>query len=530
MRFLATTRLTKRRCRCSRAHSGRRHSLDVAVSSVGARLPATSSFCSAHRVRGDLDRRALIAHVEAAGPSEHVLVVRFDDGRSRARGRARRRRGATRNGARARARLHRRRELRRVSRVPHCVGAVSTHSCAALAPMAGALAVAGLMLSFAPPHSIGPWWVLALLAALCVRVGALATDELGRATTCLPALAIVLSALGLLLVARLSPNSRRSSNGGSPFRSCCASRMPPCVYAIFADSRRTNISGSSLRSLLFVLLLFFGQEVNGARLWIKLGPVQYEPIELIKLFIVFFLGGISCRNGRRDRQLRDRGRCRRTSNTSGRCSSGGARRWRFSSCSATSAWRRCCWRRLRRCSTSRRGASTSCSAASRSSRSLRFGRCITIPYVQTRIAVWRNPFPRSARRGLSVVAGVLRAGRGRPVRHRLSARASRLHSRRRDRLRVRSVFRRVRLDRRARRACDFPRARAPHFRRRPWNSPISTRSCLQSGWARRSGFRSSSSSAASSASFRSPASRCRSFRTAAVRSSPTSCWSRSCGR
>jgi cell division protein FtsW (lipid II flippase) len=29
--------------------------------------------------------------------------------------------------------------------------------------------------------------------------------------------------------------------------------------------------------------------VNGAKLWIRLGPVQYEPVELIKLFIVFFL-------------------------------------------------------------------------------------------------------------------------------------------------------------------------------------------------------------------------------------------------
>jgi cell division protein FtsW (lipid II flippase) len=38
-----------------------------------------------------------------------------------------------------------------------------------------------------------------------------------------------------------------------------------------------------------LLLIVFGQEVNGARLWIRLGPVQYEPVELIKLFIVFFL-------------------------------------------------------------------------------------------------------------------------------------------------------------------------------------------------------------------------------------------------
>ncbi len=40
---------------------------------------------------------------------------------------------------------------------------------------------------------------------------------------------------------------------------------------------------------LFALLLVFGEEINGARLWIKFGPVEYEPIELIKLFIVLFL-------------------------------------------------------------------------------------------------------------------------------------------------------------------------------------------------------------------------------------------------
>jgi cell division protein FtsW len=40
---------------------------------------------------------------------------------------------------------------------------------------------------------------------------------------------------------------------------------------------------------LFGLLILFGVEINGARLWIKVGPIQYEPIELIKLCIVLFL-------------------------------------------------------------------------------------------------------------------------------------------------------------------------------------------------------------------------------------------------
>ena len=33
-----------------------------------------------HRVRGEVDRRALVTHVERSGESEHLLVVRFDEG------------------------------------------------------------------------------------------------------------------------------------------------------------------------------------------------------------------------------------------------------------------------------------------------------------------------------------------------------------------------------------------------------------------------------------------------------------------
>ncbi len=72
------------------------------------------------------------------------------------------------------------------------------------------------------------------------------------------------------------------------------------------------------------------------------------------------------------------------------------------------------------------------------------------PYVQTRIAVWRNPFSdplgagyQSSQAYYALAAGGL-FGTG------LNARASGLHSRCRDRLRIRRVFRRVRTARRAR--------------------------------------------------------------------------------
>jgi cell division protein FtsW (lipid II flippase) len=41
--------------------------------------------------------------------------------------------------------------------------------------------------------------------------------------------------------------------------------------------------------MLFAFVAVFGQEVNGAKLWIRVGPMQFEPIEAIKLFVVLFM-------------------------------------------------------------------------------------------------------------------------------------------------------------------------------------------------------------------------------------------------
>ena len=42
-------------------------------------------------------------------------------------------------------------------------------------------------------------------------------------------------------------------------------------------------------AMLFVALALFGQEVNGAKLWIRFGGVQFEPVEVIKLLVVLFM-------------------------------------------------------------------------------------------------------------------------------------------------------------------------------------------------------------------------------------------------
>ncbi len=153
--------------------------------------------------------------------------------------------------------------------------------------MLAALAVSGLILHFAPAHTIGPSWLLALLAVLALvwvvwQPPTMVRDDL------LPALAVVLAALGLAMVARLAPEMAEKQQLWILISLVLAIVFAPAFsqFRRFAAYKYLWVVASLA---LFALLLAFGQEVNGARLWIRLGPVQYEPIELIKLFIVFFL-------------------------------------------------------------------------------------------------------------------------------------------------------------------------------------------------------------------------------------------------
>jgi cell division protein FtsW (lipid II flippase) len=150
-----------------------------------------------------------------------------------------------------------------------------------------ALGLAAFMLSFAPPRTVGPPWLLALLAGLCI-VWVLAQPASTRRDDVLPAFAIVLSALGLLLVARLSPQLARKQQDWLLVSLILVVALGP-GFTLFRRMAAFKYVWVILSFALFVLLLFAGQEVNGARLWIRIGPVQYEPVELIKLFIVFFL-------------------------------------------------------------------------------------------------------------------------------------------------------------------------------------------------------------------------------------------------
>jgi cell division protein FtsW (lipid II flippase) len=108
---------------------------------------------------------------------------------------------------------------------------------------------------------------------------------------------------------------------------------------------------------LFFALALFGQEVNGARLWIRLGPVQFEPVEVIKLLVVLFMASYLAETA--DVIARTRPwSLRANAKYLGPLFLGWGVSMASWCSSAISAWRRCCWPRSSRCSTSRRGVST----------------------------------------------------------------------------------------------------------------------------------------------------------------------------
>jgi cell division protein FtsW (lipid II flippase) len=153
--------------------------------------------------------------------------------------------------------------------------------------MVVALLLAALTLRLAPSRALVPQWLPYALAVLALAWPMLRPTNVSRDDT-LPALAILLSSIGLALVARLQPQLAQKQFVWLAFSLVLAVAAGPAFerFRVLAAYKYIWILGSIL---LFAALALFGQEVNGARLWIRLGPIQFEPVEVIKLFVVLFM-------------------------------------------------------------------------------------------------------------------------------------------------------------------------------------------------------------------------------------------------
>lgn len=155
--------------------------------------------------------------------------------------------------------------------------------------MLGALVIGAAALWLTPHGALGPPWTLALLGAAAL-VWVLRAPLDTKRDDLLPALAVLIAALGLATIARLSSDLAHKQEVWLGISLALAIAVGPAFdgFRRFAAYKYVWVLGAVV---LFLLVAVFGQEVNGARLWIRVGPVQYEPVELIKLFIVLFMAG-----------------------------------------------------------------------------------------------------------------------------------------------------------------------------------------------------------------------------------------------
>ena len=156
-----------------------------------------------------------------------------------------------------------------------------------IVPMVIALAFAAGMFTLAAPHSLGAPWMTGVLAVLALAWVAMQPVATSRDDT-LPALAIAIAALGVLMVARLSPDLAAKQLLWLAFSLVLALVAAPAFNRFRALSAYTYI-WIVIAAILFVALALFGQEVNGAKLWIRFAGVQFEPVEVIKLLVVLFM-------------------------------------------------------------------------------------------------------------------------------------------------------------------------------------------------------------------------------------------------
>ena len=105
----------------------------------------------------------------------------------------------------------------------------------------------------------------------------------------LPALAVVLAALGLAMVARLSPALAQRQQLWIFVSLLLAIACAPPVHALSALCRIQVSLGRCLARTLRACCCSSVRKSTARGSGFELGPIQYEPIELIKLFIVLFL-------------------------------------------------------------------------------------------------------------------------------------------------------------------------------------------------------------------------------------------------
>lgn len=146
-----------------------------------------------------------------------------------------------------------------------------------------------------------PTTTLVLLGVICVLAltleGLVAWKRPDAAHILLPAM-VLLSLVGITMITRIDYGSRLDGTptqvGQRQMVWLVVALTLSCLLILFLrDYRRLRRFSYVCMVIGLVLLLspelpFFGREINGARIWLKIGPFSVQPAEFAKLFLAVF--------------------------------------------------------------------------------------------------------------------------------------------------------------------------------------------------------------------------------------------------
>ncbi len=151
----------------------------------------------------------------------------------------------------------------------------------------GFLAVVGAQAaSLSPSALVVPATFVAIAVALHVFLVGIGF----RGDQLLLPLALTLTAIGLVLVERLAPETLLLQQLSWTIVAAgvfVAAILVPRDLGTLARYKYTWAIGGMLL-LASPLLPVVGREINGARIWIGVGPISFEPLELVKVIMVIF--------------------------------------------------------------------------------------------------------------------------------------------------------------------------------------------------------------------------------------------------
>jgi cell division protein FtsW (lipid II flippase) len=155
-------------------------------------------------------------------------------------------------------------------------------------PLIVTLVAAGVALALLLPlNGWFPWWLLGVAAALFIAWQANRPDGEAHDRTLIPIVAAI-AALGILVISRIDPYLGRHQTDSLVVGLAIVVFGQP-LFVRYRTLAHITYPWVFVSLALFVLLHYFGQEVNGARLWFHIGPFNAQPVEAIKLFMVFFM-------------------------------------------------------------------------------------------------------------------------------------------------------------------------------------------------------------------------------------------------